>query len=336
MFNIIEKRTIFFIISALIIVAGIAGYFVNGGFNADIDFTGGSEIYVKFDAEYNENEIRDTLKDIEGVQVSSVQKVEDGAIIRTTELNPEQKIAVQDALNTAYSVATEEAPAEEAAPAEEVAPAEEAAPAEEVAPIEETPVEEEKPNTTVGKNAAVQSIDNVSASMGKDLWKSAATSILFAVILMLIYITFRFELLTGISAVVALCHDILVMLCFYVLFKIPVNTSFIAALLTILGYSINATIVVFDKIRENTRFAKKESFANIVNKSIWQTIARSINTSITTLIVLVALYIMGVPSIKEFALPLIVGVICGCYSSVFIAGNIWVLLKGKNAMVVNK
>ena len=135
MFNIIEKRTIFFIISALIIVAGIAGYFVNGGFNADIDFTGGSEIYVKLNTEYNENEIRDVLKDIEGVQVSSIQKVEDGAIIRTSELNPEQKIAVQDALNTAYSVATEEvAPAEEAPVAEE-APAVEAA-------AEEAPAED--------------------------------------------------------------------------------------------------------------------------------------------------------------------------------------------------
>ena len=103
MFNIIEKRNIFFIISALIIVAGIAGYFVNGGFNADIDFTGGSEIYVELNTEYNETAIRDAVNSVEGVQVSSIQKVEGkDAIIRTNELNPEQKVAVQTAILSAF------------------------------------------------------------------------------------------------------------------------------------------------------------------------------------------------------------------------------------------
>ncbi len=289
MFNIIEKRTIFFIISAVVIIAGIAGFVVNGGFNTDIDFTGGTEIYVNLNAEFDEMAIRDSLKDVEGVEISSVQKSDENeAIIKTKELTQEQKIAAQDAIKAAFEGAT------------------------------------------------ILSVDNVSASIGADLWSNALTSIVIAVILMLIYITFRFELLTGISAVLALCHDMLVMLSVYALFKIPVNTTFIAAILTILGYSINATIVVFDRIRENTRFLKKESFANVVNKSIWQTMARSINTSVTTLIVLVVLYILGVPSIKEFALPLIVGVICGCYSSVFLAGQFWVLLKGKDAKVVAK
>ena len=105
-------------------------------------------------------------------------------------------------------------------------------------------------------------------------------------------------------------------------------SAFIAAILTILGYSINATIVIFDRVRENTRFLKKESFSDIMNKSVWQTIARSINTSLTTLFTLVSLYIIGVPSIKELALPLIIGVICGTYSSVFLAGQFWVLFKG--------
>ncbi len=289
MFNIIEKKAIFFIISAIVIVAGIAGFIVNGGFNTDIDFTGGTEIYVNLNAEFDEMAIRDTLKNVEGVEISAVQKSDENeAIIKTKELTQEQKVAAQDAIKAAFEGAT------------------------------------------------ILSVDNVSASIGADLWNNAATSIVIAVILMLIYITFRFELLTGISAVIALCHDMLVMLSVYALFRIPVNTTFIAAILTILGYSINATIVVFDRVRENTRFLKKESFANIVNTSIWQTMARSINTSVTTLIVLVALYILGVPSIKEFALPLIVGVICGCYSSVFLAGNFWVLFKGKGAKVVAK
>ena len=289
MFNIIEKRSIFFIISALVIVAGIVGYVVNGGFNADIDFTGGTEIYINIGAEYDEMAIRDALKGVDSVEISSVQKSgENEAIIKTQELSQEQKVAAQDAIKAAFADST------------------------------------------------ILSVDNVSASVGKELWNNAATSIAIAAILMLIYITFRFELLTGISAVIALIHDMLVMMSVYALFQFPVNTSFIAAILTILGYSINATIVVFDRIRENTRFLKKDSFANVVNKSIWQTMGRSINTSITTLIVLVALYVLGVPSIKEFALPLIVGVVCGCYSSVFLAGQFWVLFKGKNANVIVK
>ena len=289
MFNIIEKRSIFFIISAIVIIAGIVGFAINGGFNTDIDFTGGTEIYVNIGAEYDEMAIRDALKGVDGVEISSVQKSgETEAIIKTKELSQEQKVAAQDAIKAAFADST------------------------------------------------ILSVDNVSASVGRELWNNAATSIAIAAILMLIYITFRFELLTGISAVLALIHDMLVMMSVYALFQFPVNTSFIAAILTILGYSINATIVVFDRIRENTRFLKKDSFANVVNKSIWQTMGRSINTSITTLIVLVALYVLGVPSIKEFAMPLIIGVVCGCYSSVFLAGQFWVLLKGKNAKVVVK
>ena len=289
MFNIIEKRSIFFIISAIVIIAGIVGFAINGGFNTDIDFTGGTEIYVNIGTEFDEIAIRDALKGVDGVEISSVQKSgETEAIIKTKELSQEQKVAAQDAIKAAFADST------------------------------------------------ILSVDNVSASVGKELWNNAATSIAIAAILMLIYITFRFELLTGISAVLALIHDMLVMMSVYALFQFPVNTSFIAAILTILGYSINATIVVFDRVRENTRFLKKESFADVVNKSIWQTMGRSINTSITTLIVLVALYVLGVPSIKEFAMPLIIGVVCGCYSSVFLSGQFWVLLKGKNAKVVAK
>ena len=176
------------------------------------------------------------------------------------------------------------------------------------------------------------SIDSVSATMGKEMWWSAAKAIILAVLLMLVYIWIRFELYSGISAVLALCHDVLVIISFYAIFQFPVNTTFIAAILTILGYSINATIVVFDRVRENTRLVRKDSFANVVNMSIWQTLGRSINTSVTTLITLICLYILGVTSIRQFMLPLLIGVICGAFSSVFIAGQFWVLLKGKKAM----
>ena len=121
------------------------------------------------------------------------------------------------------------------------------------------------------------------------------------------------------------------MLSVYAIFQLPINSTFIAAVLTILGYSINATIVVFDRVRENSKLIRKEAFASVVNKSIWQTMMRSINTSVTTLLTLICLYILGVTSIKQFAFPLIVGVVCGTFSSVFVAGQFWVIFKDKKA-----
>ena len=179
--------------------------------------------------------------------------------------------------------------------------------------------------------ASIKSVDSVSATMGKEMWFNAAKAIIIAVILMLIYISIRFDRFSGLAAILALCHDVLIIMSFYAIFQFPVNTTFIAAILTILGYSINATIVVFDRVRENSRLIRKESFANVVNTSIWQTMGRSINTTVTTLLTLVCLYVFGVTSIKQFMLPLLIGVICGAYSSIFMSGQFWVLFKGKKA-----
>ena len=177
----------------------------------------------------------------------------------------------------------------------------------------------------------VISEDKVSATVGSELLGSSLQALLIAAILMLIYISFRFELLSGLSAVLALVHDVLIMLSVYAIFRLPVNTSFIAAMLTIIGYSINATIVIFDRIRENTKYLKKETFASIVNTSIWQSMGRSINTTVTTLITIVMIYILGVTSVREFALPIIIGLLCGTYSSIFLAGSFWCLFRGKKA-----
>ncbi len=284
MFSIVNKRNIFFAISLIVIAIGVVCFAINGGLNTDIDFTGGTAIYVELGAEYNETAIRNCVNPVEGVTVSSVQKTGDtAAVIKTTPIDTELRTKVTEALTEAFP------------------------------------------------SSQVLSVDNVSANVGKELWSNAALSIAIAVILMLIYITFRFEILSGISAVIALAHDMLVMIAIYAIFRFPVNTSFIAAILTILGYSINATIVIFDRIRENTRFLKKETFADIVDKSIWQSMGRSINTSLTTLITIVMVYILGVPSIKDFALPLIIGIVAGTYSSIFIAGQFWVLFKGKDS-----
>ncbi len=173
----------------------------------------------------------------------------------------------------------------------------------------------------------VVSSNSVSASVSADLRNSAIISALVAVFCMLIYIGIRFDFRSGLAAVCALCHDLLVMLSAYIIFRLPFNINFIAAALTILGYSINATIVVFDRARENARNNPTTDFGEIMDKSIWQTMARSINTTITTLLTITMVLIFGVTSIRNFCWPLFVGVLAGCYSSVCISGNVWVRLR---------
>lgn len=173
---------------------------------------------------------------------------------------------------------------------------------------------------------APMSTDNVTATVGRDLQRSALSATLLASLLMLVYIAFRFQFVTAVAAVLSLLHDILVVLTVFTLFQVPMNTTFIAAILTILGYSINATIVVFDRVRENQKLMPGKKFSEIVNASIWQTMGRSINTTLTTLFVIVVLYVLGVPSIREFALPIIIGIIAGAYSSVCLSGNFWMLI----------
>lgn len=174
------------------------------------------------------------------------------------------------------------------------------------------------------------STNYVSSSVGNDLRNSAIIATVTAVLLMLVYITIRFEFRSGLAAVISLLHDILVMLSVYVIFQIPFNMNFIAAALTILGYSINATIVVFDRVRENNKLDPKTPFDVNVDKSIWQTMNRSLNTTITTLLTITMILIFGVPSIQNFALPLVVGIVSGAYSSVCLSGPIWCKLKGNS------
>ena len=172
--------------------------------------------------------------------------------------------------------------------------------------------------------------ENISASVSSEMQSDAIIAVTIAAICMLIYIAFRFsDVRFGASAVIALLHDVLIVLTCYSVFKLSVGNTFIACMLTILGYSINATIVIFDRIRENLneKGLAKANLEEIVNLSISQTFTRSINTSITTFITVFVLYIMGVAAIKEFAFSLMAGVICGAYSSVCLTGPIWYFLK---------
>ncbi len=177
---------------------------------------------------------------------------------------------------------------------------------------------------------AILSVQDISGTISGEMQKTAAVAVIIACIAMLIYITIRFmDLKMGVSSILALVHDVLIMLAFYAIFRIPVNNSFIAALLTVLGYSINATIVIFDRVRENKKLMGRSSTEEIINTSLYQTMRRSIYTSLTTLFAIGAVYVFGVQSVKEFALPMMVGIISGAYSSVFLSGSIWYTLTGK-------
>ena len=173
--------------------------------------------------------------------------------------------------------------------------------------------------------------ETISSTVSSEMQKDAVIAVVVAIVLMLIYIWFRFkDMRFGASSVIALAHDVLVVLAFYAFLRISVGSTFIACMLTIVGYSINATIVIFDRVRERLAAMKKnESLEELLNSCVNQTLSRSVFTSLTTFIMVLVLYILGVSSIKEFALPLMAGIVCGTYSSVCLACAIWYILKTK-------
>ena len=192
----------------------------------------------------------------------------------------------------------------------------------------------EREMTAKYANFRFVSVDHVSAIAGHDLLSNAVKALLIAFVCMLIYIAIRFDLFSGLAALFGLVHDVLIMCSFMVFFRafFQVNSSFIAAVLTIVGYSINNTIIIFDRIRETS---KKPGYSmkprmEIVEVSVSNTLSRTINTSLTTLITLVTLYIFGVDSIREFAFPLIVGMLAGTYSSVLLSGQVWAMWMEKH------
>lgn len=191
-------------------------------------------------------------------------------------------------------------------------------------------------NSIISKFADEQGVDkdNIKSekfgpTMGREISEKALLSITIATIAMLLYITFRFEFKFGLAAIIALLHDVIITVAVYAIFKLPVNSSFIAAILTIVGYSINDTIVIFDRIREELRLNPKLPLSEIVNSSIQHSLRRTIITTATTLIAVIVLYIVGVEAVKVLALPLIIGMIAGTYSSIFIAPAVWFDLKNK-------
>lgn len=280
--NIIKHKNIYFIISAIVILAGIIAYIAFGGLNFGLDFKGGTEIRMNIGAEFNNDDIANIVKEKAAVSSPVIQKSDNTSVsIKTEEIDTAKRNAVIEAIQEKYGL----------------------------------------------DDSAILEATNVSASASTKLLKDALSAILLSVLFMLIYITIRFDLKSGLSAILGLAHNVLIMIAVYAIFRLQINSTFVAAILTIVGYSINNTIVIFDKIRENRKQNRKVPFAEISNAALNQTFTRTVYATITTLITIITLYIMGIDSIREFSLPIIIGVLVGTYSSICIATPIWVVLN---------
>ena len=293
-FDFVGKRVILFSVSAVLIVACALLALVRG-FNVGQDFTGGTQMtFVLRSLDNNDEKVNvdDGVKDtVDGILEANGIK---GGRLTTGE---DGELIV----NTSELTADAQLAVKEA----------------------------------IGEKYYVSddeySYESISGSVSRDLRDKAILGVTIAVALMLVYITVRFDWRSGVAAVVCLIHDVIIMFGAYSAFGIALDSNMIAAVLTILGYSINATIIVFDRIRENVRQNSKATFAENANKAINETVTRSLNTTLTTLFTIGMIFVLGPTSIKAFALPIIVGVVAGLYSSVCLSTNIWVLLKGKKA-----
>ncbi len=295
-YNFVKKSKIAYCISLAIIVLGFVLMGVNKAGTGDIlnyglDFKGGTSTNVTFNEDLTLDEISESVVPVvveaTGDMSPQVQKVAgtNEVLIRTTSLDTDARLKLNDALADAFQVDKELITAE-----------------------------------------------NISGSVSAEMKRDAIVAVVMATILMLLYIWFRFKnIYFASSAVLALVHDVLVTLTFYALFKWSVGSTFIACMLTIVGYSINATIVIFDRIRENLKEEKNinKTTEEIVDLSITETLSRSLFTSLTTFVMVFCLFIFGVSSIREFALPLMAGIICGGYSSVCVTGPLWNLMNGR-------
>ncbi len=290
--NFLGKKNLCFIISCVVIVAGwvmmgVHGAGGDGVLNYSMEFKGGTSTNVTFNEDMS-------LEDISSKVVPVVTKVTGDAEVQTQKVTGTNEVIIK---TKTLSVDQRQALND--------------------ALVENFGVEEDKITA-----------ESISGAVSNEMKRDAIEAVIIATICMLIYIWFRFkDIRFATSAVLALLHDVLVVLTFYAAARWSVGSTFIACMLTIVGYSINATIVIFDRVRENLKIkTNKQSLADLVNLSITQTFTRSINTSLTTVVMVIVLFIMGVSSVREFALPLIVGIVCGTYSSVCITGALWYVM----------
>lgn len=293
--NFLAHRKLFFSISILAVLIGVAfmGFNAskgNGAFKYSLEFVGGTSTNVTFKEDYS-------IKDIDSKIVPVVEEVTGDRNVQTQKVQDSKQVIIK---TQALDLKTREA-------------------------FNKAMVDR------FGVDETQITSENISSTVSAEMRKDAAIAVLVAVICMLIYIRLRFkDIRFASSAVLALINDVLVVVAFYAVSRITVGNTFIACLLTILGYSINATIVIFDRIREERKEKRKnESLEDIVNRSINQTLTRSIYTSFTTFVTIAVLWVMGVSSIKEFAAPLIVGILAGAFSSVCVTGALWYVMTTK-------
>ena len=293
--NFLSKRYLFFGLSAAVIVIGFVVMGINKSqmdmaLNYSLDFVGGTSTTMTLNEDLS-------IEQIDAQIVPLIEEITGDGNVQTTKVAGSNQIIIKTrTLN-----------------------------------VEERERFANTMTTNFGVDANSITAETISATVSSEMQADAIKAILVSTILMLLYIWFRFkDIRFGASSVIALLHDVLVVLAFYAIVKISVGNTFIACMLTIIGYSINATIVIFDRIRENLRDKRdKESLDDVVNKSISQTLSRSIFTSLTTFFMVAALEVFGVSSIREFALPLIAGIICGTYSSICLASAFWYVLRTK-------
>lgn len=292
--NFLGKKNLFFGISIAVIAAGfivMGVHSVNSGdaLNYSLEFKGGTATTVNF------NESR-TLEEINRDVVPLIEDVTGSAVQIQTVQDSNEVIFKTNSLS-----------------------------------VEQREALNQVLIANFGVEEKLITSETISSTISSEMKSDTIIAVVIAIIGMLIYIRIRFsDIRFGISSIVALLHDVLVVIAFYAVARVSVGNTFIACLLTIVGYSVNATIVVFDRVRENMAvMTKKDTLEDVVNKSITQTLSRSIFTSLTTLIMVAALYVLGVTSIRDFALPLMVGIICGAYSSVCLAGALWCVLRKK-------
>ena len=285
------KRKIWFAVSLLVIVIGLGGLVVNKTQTGDIlnysmEFKGGTSTNVTFNEDMS-------LEDISSKVVPVVENVTGDAQVQTQKVAGTNEVIIKTKTLS----------------------------------VEERQNLDQAMVDNFGVEAEKITAESISGAISKEMKQDAFIAVIIATICMLLYIWFRFkDIKFAGSAVLALLHDVFVVLTFYSLLKWSVGSTFIACMLTIVGYSINATIVIFDRIRENLKVNSKMELSEIVNLSITQTFTRSINTSLTTFVMVFVLFILGVSSIREFALPLMVGIVCGTYSSVCITGSLWYVM----------
>lgn len=293
--NFLSKKRIFFVISLVLVLCapvfmGIHQASDDKALNFSLDFMGGTATTVTF----NENM---SMEDIDADVLPLVEDITGDANVQATKVIDTNQVVIK----------TRELELQE----------------------------REELNTVMVENFEVDETlitsESISSTVSSEMQRDAIMAVIVATAFMLLYIWFRFkDIRFAGSAVLALLHDVFVVLTFYAIARVSVGNTFIACMLTIVGYSINATIVIFDRIRENMAGKKrKDELADVVNKSITQTLTRSIYTSFTTFVMVAVLFIMGVSSIREFALPLMVGIICGAYSSVCITGALWYVMKSR-------